>query len=248
MTDPVDSAVQYKRSHPKESFAKVANRFNVAPTTLNNRYHKKHASHATNNPRKLSVIQEKVLVDRINTYAERGTVLTQARIRELGQALHGRALGERWGSTFVERHREELDSGFYGCVEDGRQGAETSEDETYDSVDLSNPPSQASQPPPPAPSPGTPLGPRRRGRGALRNWKLDQIVALAQSEAEAEMVKAETVRVEKELEDVRAARAAMALDWDTGEDQEAVQDLPWGLYDVKYRDDNREALRKRKER
>ncbi|ODN76515.1 hypothetical protein L202_05182 [Cryptococcus amylolentus CBS 6039] len=225
MADPVDSAVQCKRSHPKESFAKVAKRFKVVSSTLNNRYHKRHASHATNNPRKLPVIKENQLVDKIKTFADRGMLLAPAKV------IEGDSPGAIGGSPSVERHPVELDSG---------------PQETYDSDDLSNPPSQASQPPPPAPE--TPLGPRRRGRGTLRDWELDQIVALAQTEAEAEVVKAETVRLEKELEEVRAARAAMAPEQDTGGARKALEDLGGGLYDLKYRDENREALKKRKER
>ncbi|ODN97979.1 hypothetical protein I350_07616 [Cryptococcus amylolentus CBS 6273] len=208
MADAIDSAVQYKRAHPEESFPKVANQFKVTSSTLNNRYHKKHASHATNNPRKLSVIQEKQLVDTINTYAERGTPLTSAKIRELGQALHGHPLGERWGSTFVERHRADLNSKFYGYTGAGRQDDNTSENNT-----------------------------------AIRNGELDPVIAVAQAQTDAEVAKSKIVLLEKELEEVRAA---MALDQATRGSREAVQNLGGGLYDLKYRDDNREALEKRK--
>ena len=127
MADSIQAAIQYKTQHPQESYLSVAARFDVPKSTLYDRHTRTHLDHAHNAPRHLSVIQEEQLVLQVNAYAERGTLLTPAHIRELAQAIRGRVLGVNWVSRFIDRHSDRIHSRFFTYRELARLQADTPE-------------------------------------------------------------------------------------------------------------------------
>ncbi|TYJ55748.1 hypothetical protein B9479_003524 [Cryptococcus floricola] len=108
MADPIDLAVAEKREHPDKSYQRVADKFHVSKTTLRNRHTGAHSSHASSAPRHLSEAQEMQLVDKINTFAERGNLLSTQNVKEYAEAICGHSLGKNWVSTFKTRHRRTL--------------------------------------------------------------------------------------------------------------------------------------------
>ena len=67
-----------------------------------------HEPHRGHRPRNLSVVQEEVLIAKVEAYVERGTLLTPPQITELATAPCGHTMGRNWTSTFLRRHRDQL--------------------------------------------------------------------------------------------------------------------------------------------
>ena len=121
----MDNAVLHKLQHPQESYTTVADRFDVASSTLHDRVTGKHAPPGHRQPRNLSIHHERVLLDKINAYATRGTLLTPGHIGTLAETLSERHLGRNWTSTFLKRHKDEVSSKFYKVQEVARLKADT---------------------------------------------------------------------------------------------------------------------------
>ena len=121
----MQSALDYKRQHPSESYSMVATRFNVAKSTLQDRHRGTHVARGEKGPRKLSMAQEDALIGSINTYAERGTLMTPKHVQQLAQRLCGTDLGVNWTSTFLRRHKDRVSSRFYKVQELSRLKANT---------------------------------------------------------------------------------------------------------------------------
>jgi hypothetical protein len=68
---------------------------------------------------------EAALVDKINQYAHRGTLLLPRQVHELAEAVCGEKLGVNWASTFTRRHRDQISSRFWAYQELGRVKADT---------------------------------------------------------------------------------------------------------------------------
>jgi hypothetical protein len=101
MTDSMDAAVTYKNQHPSESYASVSDRFNIPKSTLHNRHKHTHLDHVPVARRQLSIAQEGQLLNQINRYASRDTLLTPGHITELAEAIHGARLGQNWTTRFI---------------------------------------------------------------------------------------------------------------------------------------------------
>ncbi|EIW73228.1 hypothetical protein TREMEDRAFT_25048 [Tremella mesenterica DSM 1558] len=110
MPDLLLAASRYKKKHPSESFASVSLRYNIPKTTLYNRFKGVHSPRGNNVARALSIPQEYRLINKINEYANRGTLLTPRFVKELAEAAVGRSLGQNWTSRFLLRHRDRLSS------------------------------------------------------------------------------------------------------------------------------------------
>ena len=121
----MDAATSYKREHPLESVSSIAARFHVPQSTLRNRLTDTHATPGLCMPRNLSLIQEDILLDKVNAYADRGTLLTPGNIHQLAQALCGHELGRNWTTTFLRRHHDQVSSRFYRVQELARLKADT---------------------------------------------------------------------------------------------------------------------------
>ena len=121
----MDAAVSYKHAHPRETLRSVAERFEVPASSLHYRLNNTHAPRGHQTPRNLSIVQEDALIDKINAYAERGTLLTPRHITQLAQALSERDLGRNWTTTFLHRHKDRVSSRFYRHQDLARIKADT---------------------------------------------------------------------------------------------------------------------------
>lgn len=73
---------------------------------------------------------EAALIDKINQYSDRGTLLTLCHIRELAEAVCNEKLGVNWVSSFISRHSQEISSRFWAYQELGRLKASIIETKT----------------------------------------------------------------------------------------------------------------------
>ena len=117
----------YKKQHPEESFSSLSKRFQLPSSTIHDHFIGSHADKGRRAHRNLSVEQEDAIIDKINAYAERGTLLTPQHINELAAALCESPLGRNWTSTFLRRHADKVSSRFYRIQELARLSADTPE-------------------------------------------------------------------------------------------------------------------------
>ena len=127
LTINMDAAIARKHENPQEPILQVAASSHVASSTFHDRLTGKHGPRGEKGSRVLSVEQERVLLDKINDYAERGTLLSPAHITQLATALAGHTLGKNWTGTFLLRHKDSVNSKFYRVQEVSRLNADTPE-------------------------------------------------------------------------------------------------------------------------
>ena len=121
----MDQAVAYKKQHPEATYSEVSNRFKVPSSTLNDHVRGTHDAPGVRTPRILSVHEEKVLVAKINSYADRGTLLRPKHIKELAKRISQREFHDNWTSEFLRRHQTDLSSRFFHIQELARIEADT---------------------------------------------------------------------------------------------------------------------------
>jgi len=85
---------------------------------------------STSAPRALSNQQETILIEKINAYADRGTLLTPRHVQELAEGLCAHVLGVNWATRFIKRHSDQLTSRFHSYQELARQKPNTLENRT----------------------------------------------------------------------------------------------------------------------
>ncbi|CAD6584754.1 MAG: hypothetical protein TREMPRED_003951 [Tremellales sp. Tagirdzhanova-0007] len=76
-------------------------------------------------PRLLSLEPQRVLIDKINGYATRGTLLTAPQVRAFAQAICGEHVGINGVGCFVERHKDVTPPTFFAYQEAARLKANT---------------------------------------------------------------------------------------------------------------------------
>ncbi|CAD6588328.1 MAG: hypothetical protein TREMPRED_005030, partial [Tremellales sp. Tagirdzhanova-0007] len=113
MVRQIDHAAEYKQLNPSEFYLNVARRFEVSKSTLNDRVKGIPDPHGMSAHRLLSLQQERVLINRTNVYATKGTVLNASQVREFAQAICGERVGIKWVGRFVERLKEVIHSTFF---------------------------------------------------------------------------------------------------------------------------------------
>jgi hypothetical protein len=123
----LNAALAYRPQHPTMSISAVAREKKVAKSTLAARINGTHAPRGTKSNRNLSVVEEGVIIGKINQYAARGTLLQPRHIRQLAEGICGHQVGENWTSTFLRRHKDEVSSKYYGIQESARVKADTPE-------------------------------------------------------------------------------------------------------------------------
>ena len=123
----MQQAIAYKNQHPEESIHTVADRFHLPYSTFRDHLKGNHDVRGIRTLRNLSVAQEQVLVDKINAYADRGTLLSPRHVKELAQTLSGHTVGVNWTSTFLRRHKQDISSRYYRVQEIARIKADTPE-------------------------------------------------------------------------------------------------------------------------
>ncbi|OXC61935.1 hypothetical protein AYX13_07020 [Cryptococcus neoformans] len=98
MADSMTLAHEHKINNPRESYQKVADLYEVLKPSLYDRHTGVHSSHTTSAPRRPSIVQEEELVNKINGYAERSTLLTPRHAVECAEAVDGGEIGVKLGS------------------------------------------------------------------------------------------------------------------------------------------------------
>lgn len=127
MSDQMAKALQYKHDHPQAKYSEMPGRYGIPATTFRDRFLGIHADRATSATLALSVAMEAALVDKINDYASRGTLLSPKHVHELAEAISGKTLGANWASTFTRRHSHQITSRFWAYQELARLKADTPE-------------------------------------------------------------------------------------------------------------------------
>ena len=125
MVHRIDLAVKYKRQNPCESYPSLGRRFEVPKSTLYDQVRGISASHGMSAPRLLSLEPQRVLIDKINGYATRGTLLTAPQVRAFAQAICGEHVGINGVGCFVERHKDVTPPTFFAYQEAARLKANT---------------------------------------------------------------------------------------------------------------------------
>jgi len=120
-------AVQERRQNPTESYKIIAKRNKVSKSTLYDRVNNIHASPGHRVPRHLSLEQERVLMNKINAYANPGTLLSSALVREYAEVICGEDVAANWVGRFVQRHKDVIHSRHFAYQEAARLKADTSE-------------------------------------------------------------------------------------------------------------------------
>ena len=123
----MQSALDWIDEHPDDTYAMVATRFDIAPTTLRDRHRGTHLPRGQKGPRNLTLAQEDALITSINNYANRGTLLEPRHIKTLAVRLCGHNVGINWTSTFMRRIKDRVLSRFYKNQELARLKANTPE-------------------------------------------------------------------------------------------------------------------------
>ena len=123
----MDQAVRECTNSPNKSIRQLARDHNIAPSTLNDQVSGRHLSSGKAWNRKLSLVQEDVLIAKINEYAARGTLLTPRHVHSLAAGLAGKKLDKDWVGRFVRRHPDRLSSRFHTYHDLSRRQADTGE-------------------------------------------------------------------------------------------------------------------------
>ncbi|UOH79349.1 hypothetical protein LQV05_000350 [Cryptococcus neoformans] len=98
MADSMTLAHEHTINNPRESCQKVADLYEVSKPSLHDRHTGVHSSHTISAPRRLSIVQEEELVNKINGYAERSTLLTPRHAVEFAEAVYVGEMGVKLGS------------------------------------------------------------------------------------------------------------------------------------------------------
>ena len=123
----MDRALAQCVLHPEVSLGSIAEAEGVPKSTLHDRITGNHAPRGVRANRNLSVVQEDALLEKINGYANRGTLLTPKHITQLAEALCGHTIGRNWTTTFIKRHSDHITSKFWRVQELARLKADTVE-------------------------------------------------------------------------------------------------------------------------
>jgi hypothetical protein len=92
--------------HPSESLESIGQTFNIPKLTLHDQITGTYAARGVNTRRNLPLVQESVLLDKINAYASRRALLTLHHISIRAERLCGHSFGKNWTSTFLLRNKE----------------------------------------------------------------------------------------------------------------------------------------------
>ncbi|WRT65120.1 uncharacterized protein IL334_002062 [Kwoniella shivajii] len=93
MSNKLALATAYKRQHPEESFQTVSNAYNVASSTLYDHVTASRSLNTSHANKALSDPMEMALVNKVNDYADRGTLLSPAHVKSLAEMVLERKLG-----------------------------------------------------------------------------------------------------------------------------------------------------------
>lgn len=126
----MDEAVAYKHLHPETSLRTLETLFGVPKSKLGDRLKGTHDAPGVRSSGHLSTAQSRVLIDKINHYADRGTCLAPHHLKELCYIMTGSHPGANWGTTFIQRHHDKLSSQFVQLQDIARVQSNTLQNRT----------------------------------------------------------------------------------------------------------------------
>jgi hypothetical protein len=109
------------------SYQKVANKHNYKRSTLSCRCQGKTVSHEEyidKRVRHLTNSQERALIDYINYLTDRNIPPTSHIVKTFAQDICGHEVNKNWVGRFLQRHPNELRSGYLKCIANERVKAE----------------------------------------------------------------------------------------------------------------------------
>lgn len=112
METAITSALAYRVDHPSESTRKLADRFGVPKSTLHDRLSGTHHEARRHPGRALNIEQEDALIETINRYAARGTLLTPSGVRDYAEIIGDTTVSRAWVTRFVSRHPDRITLAF----------------------------------------------------------------------------------------------------------------------------------------
>ena len=119
--------IDYKIHNPDTSVRELATLFDLPKSTIydhlkDHTMQDRYVAH-----QKLSDVQEKILVAKIDEYASYGTLLGPYHIKELAERICSEELGVNWVSNFLARNRDTFKSDFFSHNDRLRIEADTAE-------------------------------------------------------------------------------------------------------------------------
>jgi hypothetical protein len=109
------------------SYQEVAGKHNCKRSTLSCRYQRKTVSHEEyidKRVRHLTNSQERALIDYINYLTDRNIPLTSYIVKTFAQDICGHKVNKNWVGRFLQRHPNELRSGYLKCIANKQVKAE----------------------------------------------------------------------------------------------------------------------------
>src|SRR5689334_418095 len=124
---PIDNALNDLKSQEVPNIKATAEKWKVDRATLSKKFNgKTRPQHDADHlyKCKLSPPQEKVLVDYINKLSVRGIPPVVQMIRNFAYDVAKVQVGKNWPRNFINRHKDQLDSGFLKTMELCRKKAD----------------------------------------------------------------------------------------------------------------------------
>ena len=125
--EDIEAAVAFLKSSNTIDYSKTTRDFKVNHITLHRRYlgisASKQEGH-TYSSRKLSLEQEKTLINNIIKLTNRGTPPTAYIIKNFAEEMIQEPLGKQWTTRFIRHHQNSLKSIYLHSMDHARQKAE----------------------------------------------------------------------------------------------------------------------------
>jgi Tc5 transposase DNA-binding domain len=125
----MQAAISDLESQDRTNFAATAKRWDLERTTLAKRYRGQTGTRedaASYTHRKLSDIQEAVLIKHINKLSDRGLPPTPQLVKNIAEEIIHAELGPNWVSRFCKRHQAQLKSVYLRSIDHKRKIADNS--------------------------------------------------------------------------------------------------------------------------
>lgn len=124
--DSIEEAIEDLKSQKSPQLRSTARKYDVPYATLRRRFKGISLSEANYHETRqlLSHIQERVLLDRINTLSDRGLPPTNTIVKSLAFEICGKRPGRSWAYRFVQRHSKEIASVWFEGFDLARKKAD----------------------------------------------------------------------------------------------------------------------------
>ena len=128
--DRIKSAIADLESQRRPNIAETAKKWNVARTTLSDRFKGKSTSAAeavSDTHKKLTTTEEETLIAHINKLSNRGLPPTPQFVKNLAEEIADKPIGKNWVARFVDRYKDQLSSIYLRTIDHKRKTADNSE-------------------------------------------------------------------------------------------------------------------------